>query len=241
MSDFTERARTHADGPEVVDESGTQQAAPNPLDDELRKIDPTDWRTAVAAAKQDGYCFFDWLGAVDQIGRANTFEVVLRLVDRGEAGPRAIRLRTSVPREDPRLDSIADIFAGAGWHERESAELFAITFTGGDPRRLLLADDFVGAPLRKDAVLAARSGVDWPGAKEPGGAPSRRRMVPPGVPEPEVWGDRDPSAAEPDPAEVAESAVGGRVRRRRTGSGGRGPVLRRARDPWGGSPGVGDE
>ena len=126
-------------------------------------------------------------------------------------------------REGARLDSVADVFAGAGWHEREAAELFGITFIGGDLRRLLLPDDYVGAPLRKDAVLAARAGVEWPGVKEPGGggsssskgAPSRRRMVPPGVPEPEIWGDRDPTLPPADPADVAASAVGGRVRRRK--------------------------
>lgn len=181
--------------------------------DESRAVAPDQWRTTVGAAKRQGYDYFDWLGAVDQIGRADDFEVLIRLVDLD--GDRAVLLRTAIPRESPQLDSVADLFPGAGWHERESGELFAITFIGGDPRRLLLPDDFVGAPLRKDSVLAARAGIDWPGAKEPGGAPSRRRMVPPGVPEPEIWGDRDPDGPEPDPAEVAESAVGGRVRRRR--------------------------
>lgn len=186
--------------------------------EESRTTPSAQWREAVAAGKRDGYDYFDWLGAVDQIGHpgqfeAGDFEVIVRLVDLG--ADRALLLRTVIPRDEPRLDSIADIFAGAGWHERESGELFAIEFVGGDPRRLLLSEDHVGAPLRKDAVLAARAGVEWPGVKEPGGAPSRRRMVPPGVPEPEVWGDRDPAAGEPDADEVARSAVGGRVRRRR--------------------------
>ncbi|GGL83103.1 hypothetical protein GCM10011575_46750 [Microlunatus endophyticus] len=182
-----------------------------------RRVSAAEWHEAVAAAKTDGYDYFDWLGAVDQIGRAGEFdegdfEVITRLVDL--AAGRAVLLRTVIPRNEPRLASIVDVFAGAGWHERESGELYAIDFIGGDPRRLLLSEDYVGAPLRKDAVLGARAGIDWPGAKEPGGAPSRRRMVPPGVPEPEIWGDRNPEG-EPDPEEVAQSAVGGRVRRRR--------------------------
>lgn len=213
------------------------------MSDESRTVLAAEWRDAVAAAKAEGYDYFDWLGAVDQIGRAGQFEagdfeVIVRLLDLD--AERAVLVHTVIPREAPRLDSVADIFAGAGWHERESGELFAIEFTGGDPRRLLLSEEYVGAPLRKDAVLAARAGVEWPGAKEPGGdapslpkgAPSRRRMVPPGVPEPEIWGDRDPAAGEPDAEEVAQSAVGGRVRRRRpsTGSGHRpstGPGHRR--------------
>ena len=186
-----------------------------PPEDELRTVPAGEWHAAIAEARGQGFRFFDWLGAVDEIGRAAVFAVVIRLLDLGSERVRAVRLRTEVPRDDARLQSVADLFAGAGWHQRESAELFAITFVGGDPRRLLLPEDYVGAPLRKDAVLAARAGIEWPGVKEPGGAPSRRRMVPPGVPDPDIWGDRDPEDSPPEPAEVAESAVGGRVRRRR--------------------------
>ena len=89
------------------------------------------------------------------------------------------------------------VFAGAAWHEREVAELFGVEFVGGERRRLLLNPEFEGTPLRKDEVLAARTGMNWPGAKEPGrdamASPGRRRLVPPGVPDPAVWGDRDAS------------------------------------------------
>ena len=192
----------------------------------MTMIAPADWLAAVRQACDDGYAFFDWLGCVDEIGRSDTFRVVLVLrdLDHLQAGPRT--LTTEVPRESPQLDSIGSVFAGAGWHEREAAELFGVDFVGGSSRRLLLDPAFSGTPLRKDEVLAARAGVTWPGAKDPGEgddpgsaspsqAPSRRRMAPPGVPDPAVWGDRDPVEDPPDPAEVAASAVGGRVRRRR--------------------------
>ena len=78
-------------------------------------------------------------------------------------------LQTFVPRDHARLDSLAGVFAGAGWHEREAAELFGIEFVGGDPRRLLLDPGFVGTPLRKDEVLAARAGLSWPGGQGAGG------------------------------------------------------------------------
>ncbi|WP_256862315.1 NADH-quinone oxidoreductase subunit C [Microbispora sp. GKU 823] len=65
--------------------------------------------------------------------------------------------------------------------------MFGVVFDGHpDLRPLLLPDGFEGHPLRKDFVLAARVAKAWPGAKEPGesdhGSPSRRRMLPPGVP-----------------------------------------------------------
>ena len=128
-------------------------------------------------------------------------------------------LGTEIDRAAPRLDSIRDLFAGAAWHEREAAELF-----GGRVRRWRLGTAAVGhrvspVAVAKDEVLAARTGLSWPGAKEPEsdasepveGCTARRRLVPAGVPDPEIWGDRDPTAPEPQPAKVAESAAGGRT------------------------------
>lgn len=73
--------------------------------------------------------------------------------------------------------------------------MFGIDFTG-HPHLvpLLLPDGFEGHPLRKEFVLAARVAKAWPGAKEPGesdhdhAGPARRKMQPPGVPDPNEWG-----------------------------------------------------
>jgi NADH-quinone oxidoreductase subunit C len=178
----------------------------------------------VLAARADGYDWFDWLGCVDEIGVSDELRVVLSLRRLDDPGAAELLLGCRVPRTDGRLASVRDLYAGAAWHEREAAEEFGVAFDGGDRRRLLL-DAGAGTPLRKDEVLAARTAEPWPGAKEPGesdagagttgaASPSRRRMVPPGVPTPEVWGDRDPTAPVPDPAEVAAAVSGGRVRRR---------------------------
>ena len=185
----------------------------------MRLVAPESWPAAVEQARADGFTFFDWLGAEDQIGRSDTLRVVLALRRLDRPGEVAL-LGVELPRAAPRLASIREIFAGAAWHEREAAELFGVEFTGGQRGRLLLGSGFVGTPLRKDEVLAARTGAGWPGAKEPGESgevadPDRRRLVPPGVPDPAVWGDRGAAAPDPDPAEVAESVVGGRSRRRR--------------------------
>ena len=188
------------------------------------KVLPKNWLAAVAALQADGFDYFDWLGCVDEIGRSDHFRIVLVVRNIADgAEPRVVSCL--LPRDDPKIDSVRGVFAGAAWHEREAAELFGVEFVGGERRRLLLNPEFEGTPLRKDEVLAARTGMNWPGAKEPGetgdagktgASPGRRRMVPPGVPDPAVWGDREASQAAADPAEVAESAIGGRVRRRRT-------------------------
>lgn len=182
-----------------------------------RTVAPADWVRTAESLRAEGFAYFDWLGCVDDIGQRDTFTVLLRL-ERLAPEAAVAWVRTTVPRDEPVLPSLRTVFAGASWHEREAAELFGVEFSGGDPRRLLLGPEFTGAPLRKDAVLAARTAVGWPGAKEPGesdASPSRRRMVPPGVPDPAVWGDRDPADPAAEASVVAESAVGGRVRRRR--------------------------
>jgi NADH-quinone oxidoreductase subunit C len=178
---------------------------------------PQEWLAAVEGLRADGFEYFDWLGCVDEIGRHNCFRILL-MVRNLALGAEPKMLSCLLPRDHPQIDSVQGVYAGAAWHEREAAELFGVEFAGGDHRRLLLSPDFEGTPLRKDNVLAARTGMNWPGAKEPGEsevAPNRRRM-PPGVPDPALWGNRNPSEPSADPAEVAESAVGGRVRRRRT-------------------------
>jgi NADH-quinone oxidoreductase subunit C len=52
------------------------------------------------------------------------------------------------------LPSVAGVWPAAGWHEREAYDLLGITFTGHpDLRRILLADDWEGFPLRKDYIF----------------------------------------------------------------------------------------
>lgn len=184
----------------------------------MRHVRGGEWLATVRAAVEEGYGCFDWLGCVDEIGRRDALRVVVSLRDLDRPAEPELLMDAELDRGEPELDSIRGVFAGAAWHEREVAELFGVRFLGGERRRLLLGPDFQGVPMRKDEVLAARTGLSWPGAKEPGetdAAPARRRMVPPGVPEPLVWGDRAAAAADAEPGEVAESAVGGRPRRRR--------------------------
>jgi NADH-quinone oxidoreductase subunit C len=55
------------------------------------------------------------------------------------------------PGELPEVPSVAGVWPAADWHEREVYDLVGVRFAGHpDPRRILLADDWVGHPLRKD-------------------------------------------------------------------------------------------
>lgn len=61
------------------------------------------------------------------------------------------RWNNDIPGELPRVPSVASVWRTADWHEREVYDLVGVRFTGHpDLRRILLADDWIGHPLRKD-------------------------------------------------------------------------------------------
>ena len=166
------------------------------------------WIEALTAARDDlGCAFFDWLSAVDEL--ENGFSVIAHVWSVPDRF--GLLVRTLVPRADPRIPTATGVYAGASWHEREAAEMFGLLVEDHPhPEPLLLPDGFEGHPLRKEFVLAARATKAWPGAKEPGesdhtprsGAPARRKVTAPGVPDPS-WGPRPDTApghpTEPDP------------------------------------------
>nr|WP_063749068.1 NADH-quinone oxidoreductase subunit C [Streptomyces sp. NRRL B-24484] len=152
------------------------------------------WIEALTAARDGlGLGYFDWLSAVDELTEG--FSVSAHLADVSTPGAvRHLLVRTRVPREKAALPTAVGVYAGAAWHERETHEMFGIDFADHPHLvTLLLPDGFEGHPLRKDFVLAARVAKAWPGAKEPGESdhgdgPARRKMQPPGVPDPNEWG-----------------------------------------------------
>ena len=92
---------------------------------------------------------FDRLGMVTAVDRGEFFTVVYRLQSRSLTA--GLFLKTKVARGDARVESLCDVWPAANWQEREVFDLFGIVFEGHpDLRRILLPQDFVGHPLRKD-------------------------------------------------------------------------------------------
>jgi len=102
--------------------------------------------------------------AVDRLPAEPRFEVVYHVAclgdayARGAAAPaRRLRVKVGVPGDDPRLPTLAVLYPAANWPEREVFDLFAIVFEGHpDLRRILMPDDWEGAPLRKDYPVQIR-------------------------------------------------------------------------------------
>lgn len=61
------------------------------------------------------------------------------------------RWKDGVPGQLPEVPTVSGVWATADWHERETFDLCGVLFTGHpDLRRILLAEDWEGHPLRKD-------------------------------------------------------------------------------------------
>ena len=77
-------------------------------------------------------------------------------------------IRIVVPSSDPKIPSVEEVWRIADWFERETYDMLGIQFTGHrDLRRILLPDDWVGWPLRKDyEVQDTYHGIVIPKMKE---------------------------------------------------------------------------
>jgi NADH-quinone oxidoreductase subunit C len=93
------------------------------------------------------------------------------------------RLVVRVPEDAPRVPTTERVFAGMDWHERETFDLFGIEFVGHhDLHRILLPEDWIGHPLRKDYVsfgepIAFTHNLEWalPAAERPRDMPGETR------------------------------------------------------------------
>ena len=113
------------------------------------RVEPALWITLLHAAQAGGYTRFLDLTAVDDPQRAARFDVVTTL--HSPAEQRWLRVCTTTAE---RLPSACAIWPAANWYEREVFDLFGVKFEGHpDLTRILMPDDYVGHPLRRDHPL----------------------------------------------------------------------------------------
>ena len=103
----------------------------------------------------------DWPGqeAVEGTGgkpgtpeRAGVIEVVY-LLDSTVLRHR-LMAKAKLPRDNPRIRSVENVWRAADWHEREAFDLMGVIFEGHPNLvRILCAEDWEGHPLRKDYVM----------------------------------------------------------------------------------------
>jgi NADH-quinone oxidoreductase subunit C len=105
--------------------------------------------------KESGYEVLMDLTGVDYIHPEKRTKVVYWL--HNPHNFERIRVCLFVSRDEV-IPSVTAIWKGADWYERELYDLFGVKFEGHpDLKRLLMPDDWVGHPLRKDYALKEES------------------------------------------------------------------------------------
>lgn len=108
------------------------------------------------ALRDDAFLRFEFCASVsgvhypDEIG--SELHVVYHL--QSMTHNRRIRIETTCPDADPHVLSVVPVYPAADWHERETWDMFGIQFDGHPfLTRILMPDDWVGHPQRKDYPL----------------------------------------------------------------------------------------
>jgi NADH-quinone oxidoreductase subunit C len=159
-----------------------------PQTDLWLRVSAESWLAAGTSLKAQGFDYFCFISAIDWMpspygkgeddptvekaplsteikqgyaGGESRFQLFARLTDlRRHFG---VTIKADVP-DSLSMPTWIPLYAGANWHERETHEMFGITFAGHpDMRNLYLPGEFEGFPLRKDFPLLSRMVKPWPG------------------------------------------------------------------------------
>jgi NAD(P)H-quinone oxidoreductase subunit J len=121
---------------------------------ELIKVEPEFLIPISTALYAYGFNYLQCQGAYD-LGPGKelvSFYHLIRVTDNADR-PEEVRLKVFLPRDNPRVSSVYWIWKAADWQERESYDMFGILYEGHpDLKRILMPEDWVGWPLRKDYV-----------------------------------------------------------------------------------------
>jgi NADH-quinone oxidoreductase subunit C len=112
-----------------------------------------DFAQVMDAARNDDRLAFDYLRCLSGVDWVTDLEVVYHLWSFRHAHGVAIKVRC--PNEDAHIPTVSHIWQTANWHERETLEMYGITFDGHPDLRPLLTEEGLGYyPLLKSQPLA---------------------------------------------------------------------------------------
>ncbi|MFE9080411.1 NADH-quinone oxidoreductase subunit C [Bacillus mobilis] len=92
---------------------------------------------------------FDYMSELHATDFVTHMEVYVHLFSYGKK--QSVAIKVKLDREDPQVESVTAFWKGADWPEREAYDLLGIVFNGHpNLSRILMPDDWIGYPLRKD-------------------------------------------------------------------------------------------
>jgi len=123
----------------------------NELNDDMPTIIIANahWGRAARLLKEHESLSFNYLRNVSGVDYETHMEVVYHMIDL--ASKREVAIKVKTDRDAASVESAAPLWSTANWNEREIYDLLGIYFPGHpDLRRIMMPDDWVGHPLRKD-------------------------------------------------------------------------------------------
>ena len=121
---------------------------------ELIKVEAQFLLPIATALYAYGFNYLQCQGAYD-LGPGKELVSFYHLVKVGDdvEQPEEVRLKVFLPRDNPTVPSVYWIWKSADWQERESYDMFGIIYEGHpNLKRILMPEDWMGWPLRKDYV-----------------------------------------------------------------------------------------
>ncbi len=131
-----------------------QSLEPDHLDVEMIRVEADLLLPLSTALYAYGFNYLQCQGAYDEgPGKSLvSFYHLVKLTENGEQ-PEEVRVKVFLPREKPILPSVYWIWKAADWQERECYDMFGIIYEGHpNLKRILMPEDWVGWPLRKDYI-----------------------------------------------------------------------------------------
>ena len=112
-------------------------------------VAPENIVEAVAAMKDAGFNAYEDMTSVYWLPSEPRFQLSYHIVS--HQYKERIRIKTWLSGDQPAIESITSVWPGANYYEREVFDLFGIRFEGHpNLRRILMPEEWVGHPLRKD-------------------------------------------------------------------------------------------
>lgn len=127
---------------------------PSPSGQHAILVQREDAQKVAEFLKKDPELLLDYVSNVSGVDYPEHLEAVYHLFSiTKKHGPITLKLRTGNRAEDVAVPSLTPVWKSADFQEREAFDLFGIRFEGHpDLRRLLMWDEFVDFPMRKDYV-----------------------------------------------------------------------------------------
>ena len=136
----------------LTDQFGSAITASFPEDKHPRVHTTAEhWRDMAVYLRDEPDLTFDWLSCISAVDYVTDDQLCAVYDLYATKHKLDFAVKVYVDRANAKIPSVMDIWSAADWHEREAYDLMGIHFDGhSDLRRILLPEDWVGHPLRKD-------------------------------------------------------------------------------------------